>query len=255
MEYGEDAQLDILRGLYPEMGAGGFSHVDGTIEFYVRVNALLQPAMSVVDYGAGRGEWTRDAIAFRRDLRTLRGKVKEVIGADVDHAVMDNPAVDRYVICPDLETIPLDDHSVDMVVADHTFEHIDHPAAISAEMDRILRPGGWICARTPNKWGYVAAAASLVPNRKHVRALHRLQPARESEDVFPTRYRLNTLAAINEFFPESTFENYSYFWAGDPAYFGRSAAAARLLRFTGEALPGPAKPKLFVFLRKAASGE
>ena len=40
---------------FPEVGAGGFTSLDGTIEFYTRINALLDPAMTVLDFGAGRG--------------------------------------------------------------------------------------------------------------------------------------------------------------------------------------------------------
>jgi hypothetical protein len=39
---------------------GGFSRVDGSIEFYTRVNALLGPDMTVVDFGAGRGAGVLD---------------------------------------------------------------------------------------------------------------------------------------------------------------------------------------------------
>jgi SAM-dependent methyltransferase len=242
-------QLRILTQMYPEMSAGGFSHVDGTVQFYTRVNALLTPAMSVVDYGAGRGEWARDPVAYRRELRALRGKVREVIGADIDAAVQSNESVDRCVLCPDAATIPLDDSSVDLIVSDHTFEHLDRPADIAREMARILRPGGWICARTPNRFGYIAAATSLIPNRRHAAMLRALQPGREAIDVFPTRYRLNTLRAVSRYFPSPRFANYSYYWAGEPSYFGRSQAVARLIRAGCGVLPSSMQPKLFIFLR------
>lgn len=247
------AQVDILNRLYPEIGAGGFSHVDGTVQFYTRVNALLDPSMRVVDYGAGRGEWMTDPVRYRRGLRDLRGKVLEVIGVDIDPAVQTNNGIDRYVVCQDPTTIPLPDESVDMVLADHTFEHLELPAAASQEMARILKPGGWICARTPNRWGYIAIAASIIPNVRHVRALERLQPGREDVDIFPTRYRLNTFKAITRYFPKTTFVNCSYYWAGDPGYFARSERLARFIRLGSKPLPAPLKPKIFIFLQKSAT--
>ena len=250
MKRSTTTQADVLAELYPEIGAGGFSRDDGTIQFYTRVNALLESTMTILDYGAGRGEWVRDPLEFRRQLRTLRGKVAEVIGADVDDVVRTNPTIDRYVICPDLVSIPLPDESVDMIVADHVFEHIDRPNEIAREMTRILRPRGWVCARTPNRWGYVAAAASLVPNARHVAVLRTVQPERDAEDVFPTRYRLNTMAALREYFPPDIFENFSYFWVGDPAYFGSSAGLAKLTRLVAKIAPPHNKPRLFVFLQK-----
>src|SRR5690349_1576763 len=71
-------------GFYAETTVGGFSDIDGTIRFYVRVNALIQPSFRVVDFGCGRGTHSQDPIAFRRNLRSLKGKVAHVIGLDVD---------------------------------------------------------------------------------------------------------------------------------------------------------------------------
>ena len=40
---------------YPEIRAGGFPHVSSDVDFYTRVNALIQPEFVVRDFGAGRG--------------------------------------------------------------------------------------------------------------------------------------------------------------------------------------------------------
>lgn len=61
----QEALPQLRRQLYPESGAGGFSRVDGTVEFYTRVNALLSPDAVVVDLGAGRGKQSEDPVAFR----------------------------------------------------------------------------------------------------------------------------------------------------------------------------------------------
>lgn len=58
----------VLARLYPEVAAGGFSHVDGTVGFYRRVNALLRPDMTVADVGPGRGRSSEDQVAYRRSL-------------------------------------------------------------------------------------------------------------------------------------------------------------------------------------------
>ena len=50
-----EAPTSIFERLYPEYGAGGFSRCDLWVPFFTRVNALLRPDMTVVDYGAGRG--------------------------------------------------------------------------------------------------------------------------------------------------------------------------------------------------------
>ena len=89
--------------LYPETAVGGFSRVDGTIEFYTRVNALLRKDMVVVDLGAGRGSaHFEDLVPYRRKLRSLKGRCAKVIGLDVDDVVRNNPTLDEaHVLPPD----------------------------------------------------------------------------------------------------------------------------------------------------------
>src|SRR5687767_13761780 len=67
---------------------GGFSPLDGSVEFYGRVSAFLRPEFVVVDLGAGRGGWFADGEIsdFQRSLRVMKGRVAKVVGADVDEA-------------------------------------------------------------------------------------------------------------------------------------------------------------------------
>jgi len=172
-----------------------------------------------------------------------------VIGVDVDEAVLRNPRLDEAHVF-DGRRIPLPDASVDIVVSDHVFEHIDDPAGMAAELDRILKPGGWICARTPSSTSFIALGARLVPNRLHAKVLRRIQPnsTREDEDVFPTRYRLNSKRALKRYFPPSRWQHFSHYWDGEPAYNFGSVAVARLMQLLMAIKPGG--EKIFVFMRK-----
>jgi SAM-dependent methyltransferase len=158
-----DRRQEVCARLFPEVQAGGFTRLDGTIEFYSRVNALALKDSVVLDYGAGRGRFFEDPVTYRRDLRLLKGNVARVIGVDVDPVVRLNPAVDdAYCIAQD-GRIPVKDGTVDLIVSDFTFEHVERPRAVADELTRVLKPGGWIAVRTPNKYGYVALGARLVP--------------------------------------------------------------------------------------------
>ncbi|MCB1016509.1 MAG: methyltransferase domain-containing protein [Acidimicrobiales bacterium] len=243
-------------GLYPEVGAGGFSRVDGTVEFYGRVRALLRPDDVVLDLGAGRGVGPQeDPVAYRRALQVHQGHVARVIGADVDPVVKENPVLDEAIVLDGVSApLPLDDASVDLVVSDFTFEHLDDPAHTAAELTRVLRPGGWICARTPNKWGYIGVGARLVPNSFHTRFLRRLQPDRKAVDVFPTRYRCNTLADVRRLFPEPVFEDCSYRHESEPQYAGSSRAAQRAQRAVLAVLPDSLASMLMIFVHKRGPG-
>jgi SAM-dependent methyltransferase len=242
----------IIR-LFPEVYGGGFSRVDGTIEFYVRVNALLSeigPDAVVLDYGAGRGAGEEDPVRFRRDLRRLQDKAGRVVGVDIDDAVLENPSLDEAHVIRLGQQLPLDDTSIDLVVSDYTFEHVTDPAWVASELDRVLRPGGWLCARTPNRWGYIGLGARAVPNRLHSKFLRRLQPKRRSDDSFPTAYHLNTPRALRRWFPPQRFHQVVYAADSEPTYVGRSMRAARLSRVAFALTPPRFRSVLYVFLEK-----
>lgn len=239
---------------YPETAAGGFSHVDGTVAFYARINALMQPDMTVLDYGAGRGKGVQDdQVSYRRGLRDLKGKCKRLIGVDVDEAIHENPGLDEAHVIPPGGAIPLPTASVDLIVSDNTFEHITDPGPVARELDRVLKPGGWICARTPNRWGYIALGASLVPNALHVAFLRRLQPDRKAVDVFPTAYKLNTREALRRHFPNTAYEHCSYTHFAEPAYFANSRVLWALMLLVFRLTPPALAPTRMIFLRKRDS--
>jgi SAM-dependent methyltransferase len=231
----EDMRAATRRGsgvdaaFYPETGAGGFTRHDGSVEFHGRVNALVGPQTTVLDLGAGRGKFLEDACRYRRDLMTLKGKARRVIGVDVDAAVLGNPALDEAHVY-DGRRLPLADRSVDLIVSDWVLEHIADAPAFCAEVARVLTPGGWLCARTPNLFSLLVLASSALPNKSHPGLLTRIQPDRQERDVFPTRYRLNSMAAIARAFPAEGWRNCSYTWSPEPAYHFNSRAVYRLMQ-------------------------
>lgn len=238
---------------YSEMAVGGFSHVDGSIGFYTQIAALLRPEFRVLDYGAGRGEQIADDPSpYRRALQNFQGRCAHVEGCDVAPAVLTNPYLDHAEIIDPAAALPYADNSFDLIVSRYVFEHVDDPEQVSRELLRVVRPGGWICAVTPNSYGYVAIASRLVPNRRHVAALKSAQPDRKAEDVFPTRYRLNTRAALQRYFGGRA-DIHVYRASAEPAYhFGKPwlYAGFKLLH---RLLPDVLHSQLFIFMRKRAS--
>ena len=240
----------IHAGHYPEIAVGGYTSADGTVEFYGRVNALLQPHWHALDYGCGRAAWTEDPVPFRRELRRLQGKVARVVGADIDPAVMENPTVDERVVFEPNAPLPFADASFDLVVSDYVFEHVEDAAQVAAELDRIVRPGGYICARTPYKHSLLSMATRVIHNGAHTSVLKYAQPGRQARDVFPTAYRLNTRRDIEKVFPPDRWDATVYKYASEPTYhFGRRWIYDAMVALD-RVLPVPHAANLFIFLRK-----
>jgi SAM-dependent methyltransferase len=227
---------------------GGFTSRDGTIEFYNRVNALLQPGFKLLDLGAGRGAWyDGEKAGYKRKLRNLKGKVAEYIGADVDTAVLGNPTTDRNVLIKD-GLLPLEDGEVDIVICDWVIEHIVDVAPFKREVDRVLKPGGFFCARTPHSFSYVSLAARAVRNSSHVKFLRWIQPNRKAQDAFPTAYQCNTLRAVSRCF--DGWKNYTYLYTAEPSYYFGRKSVFHFMNLMHRFLPRPMTGSLFIFLRK-----
>jgi SAM-dependent methyltransferase len=227
---------------------GGFTSRDGTIEFYNRLNALLQPGFKVLDLGAGRGAWYYAKIPeYKRILRNLKGKVAEYIGADVDTAVLGNPTTDRNVLIKD-GVLPLGDGEVDVVVCDWVLEHVLDVASFKREVERVLKPGGFFCARTPHSFSYVSLAARVIKNSSHVKFLRWVQPNRGAQDAFPTAFRCNTLAAVARRFGGWT--SYTYLYTAEPSYYFGSKPVFHFMNLMHRLLPRAMTGSLYIFLRK-----
>jgi SAM-dependent methyltransferase len=237
--------------MYPEIGAGGFSHRDCTVAFYGRIDALIEPDMTLLNLGAGRGaNIAEDSSPYRRRLQSFKGRVKKVIGLDVDPVVMENTDLHKAHIIKIGEPYPLADASVDLIVSDHVLEHVANAKEFADELHRVLKPGGWFCARTPVKWGYIGLGARIVPNSLHVRFLTKLQPERKAEDVFPTLYRLNSLTALSKAFPKARWHNYTYGFNGDPGYHANRTVLFKLVEIWGRLMPRSLSAKFHVFMQK-----
>lgn len=235
---------------FPEINVAGFSHVDGSIVFYNQVAALVEPHHTLLEFGAGRGEHiSDDPVAHRARLSNFKGRVKRVVGFDVDPVVRDNPFVDEAVVGSPSGELPFADNMFDIIVSRYVFEHVAEAERVARELMRVLKPGGTLCALTPNKHGYVAIVARIVPNKLHADVVAKVQPGRLSADVFPTCYRMNTLGDIRRLF-RPFGEVMVYRMSSEPAYYFGSKMVYALFLFLHRLLPASLSTALHIFVRK-----
>lgn len=255
MKQNDRAHL-LLNRHYPESSFGGFSDIDGSVVFYTRVNALIAPDHTILDVGCGRGAQILDEpIAFKKALRTLKGKVRKVIGIDVDPAAAQNPNLNEFALIHRSGTWPVTSTSVDGVIADFVLEHIPDPDLFLSELSRVLKPGGFFAARTTNVRGYVGIFSRLIPNRSHGSVVVRAQLERKPEDVFPVCYRMNTITGLKHQLRRRGFQSAVYGYDAEPNYLHFSPFAYSIGVWLHALTPAALKNSLFVFAIKNSSAQ
>ena len=152
-------------------------------EISARVGACCRPI--VLDVGCGT---VCDYFAG------LAGRPGHFLGIDPDPVGRRNEQIDQFARASAYQ-IPLRGESVDVVIAAWVLEHLRDPEAALREFHRVMKPGGWLFAWTPNLLNYGIFLSRLTPNRFHnwVRGLgHR----GEDTDNPPVYYRANTRGTL-----------------------------------------------------------
>jgi SAM-dependent methyltransferase len=242
--------MSYVETFYPESRFGGFTDIDGSIAFYARINALITLDWTVLDVGCGRGVAWEDPVAFRRSLHVLKGKCAKTIGIDVDEAARDNPGIDDFRLLKIGYSWPIESSSIHMVICDWVLEHVPEPEEFFDELARVLRPGGYLCIRTPNAWSYVGLVSRLVPNRYHGPVLKKSQENRKTQDVFPTYYRCNSIQRLRRIMRNHRFSGVVYGYEAEPFYLNFSKVFYALGVLHQKLAPGWARPAIFAFGRK-----
>ena len=99
---------------------------------------------SILDYGCGEGRWF-DVLGETFPGAQLGGADISARGLDIAHR--DHP--DARLVLMDDERVPLEDGSQDLVLSVEVLEHVADVARATAEIGRLLRPGGIAVVTTP----------------------------------------------------------------------------------------------------------
>ena len=100
-----------------------------------------------------------------------------------------------------LYQLPFSDNSLDLITCRMVVEHLDQPAEAFVEVARCLRPEGALIVVTPNILNYAifgnALATKVMPEKLRLRIVH-ASDSRANEDIFPVRYKANTMPRLLE---------------------------------------------------------
>jgi SAM-dependent methyltransferase len=172
-------QTQALFDRYYRSRAG---YIGGTERFHELCQSQLAPGGCVLEIGAGPANPTTAFLA----------RLGPVTGLDVSAEVLANPNLTEARVYDGIK-MPLPDDAFNLCVSNYVLEHVADPASHFQEVFRVLKPGAFYCFRTPNRWHYVAIAASLLPHSIHLRLADKLRALDAgAHDPWPTVYRANT---------------------------------------------------------------
>lgn len=163
---------------------------------------LVRPDIAWLDVGCGHqilAEWRSEA---EKDLLPDGGII---VGLDCDLPSLKNHRSISLLVQGDMVQLPFADGSFDLVTANMVVEHLTDPMRQFAEVARILRPGGSFLFHTPNAHGYFSLIRRLFPDSFAGRVVKVLD-GRELADVFPVKYRANTLRQIEKLARSTSLE-------------------------------------------------
>lgn len=184
---------------------------DGTAIFYNWIRENIEKDFLVLNLGAGS---TAD-----RKIRSLKGEVKSVYGADIDKEIFSNKDLD-YKFLIEQNTLPFESNFFNLIWSDYVLEHVSQPKLFLSEVYRTLKPGGFFFFRTPNKCHYVSVIARTTPYWFHKLVANKLRGLNRDEyNIYPTYYKLNSKRAISKLSTEIGFKSIELrFIETEPSY-------------------------------------
>lgn len=157
---------------------------------WVREGLAVAPGERALDIGSGTGS---EVVEFARSA----GPGGEAIGVDPNPTMLAEAekraaaqGVTARFVHGDAYALPFEDDSIDVIRCERVYQHLDHPERATAEIARVLRPGGRV-ALVDSDWStgivhpgdpevvriLLAFTTGQVPNRNSGRRLRGLLTA------------------------------------------------------------------------------
>ncbi|MGH7971975.1 MAG: class I SAM-dependent methyltransferase [Limisphaerales bacterium] len=225
--------------------------------YFEKLELLIQRPSKILDIGCGKEflmSWLRPEL-FQR-LNTAFHERGIIFGVDPYlPSLQQNPS--RLTACALADHLPFSDGSFDIVTANMVAEHVAEPIVVLREVFRVLRPNGLFVFHTPNLRAPAVGILNVLPHALKKAVVPFFEGGRQSEDVFPTHYRLNKRDAIEHAASQSglSVDSISYVFTSPMTQMLGPFVIVELLltRFFSGARFASFRPDLICVLRKPES--
>ena len=119
----------------------------------------------------------------RNKHNLFHGQHVQRLNVDLDQATLAQDAAADVRLLGDLAQLPVQENTVDLIVCEMVFEHVENPERVVRELFRCLKEGGKIVFITPNLLSYPFLISKCTPfwfhrqgqplRRRNPSALHR----------------------------------------------------------------------------------
>lgn len=194
---------------------------EGMVDHYLSLlREKVDPTSRVLDAACGRGG------IFSRSNLNETGLRKVVVGIDAGRE--SNPHVDVQIV-GNLERLPFDNESFDVIVCEWAAEHLERPSLVFREFARVLAiDSGVLVLITPNIRNPLVFLGRIVPSRAKDWVLKMLLHV-EDNDLFPVYLRCNSVSAIEGIAAAVGLERNSVSLFSNPDYFRFNRVLLRVL--------------------------
>ncbi len=192
------------------------------------VQSELRPYTLFLDLGCGRGGL----------VEQLDHPLCQMVGADPDWLSLYEHRLNLPRVVARSERLPFRDSVFDLVCASWVLEHLAEPARVFTAVSRILKPGGAFVFVTPNGRHPLTAMNRSLGRAGQIQGrLVQWLYGRAPDDTFPTFYRVNTPAQIEELCQQSGLILEKLHLIPDPTYLAFNQVMFRAMCLLEERLP------------------
>lgn len=179
------------------------------------VDQIVTDECRWIDVGGGKSIFPDN----HKLSRELAERCDHLVGVDPSDNLDQNDLVDER--CKATIEQYHSDEVFDLATLRMVAEHIEQPEMVVQSLARLIKPTGYVVIYTPNRWSFLSAMASLIPNSLHAFLARLLAPDREDEDIFPTCYKMNTRRRLRNLFKEGGFREVGFAYLDDTSILQR----------------------------------